>query len=473
MRTLSVLFAATASLASLDAAYRNVVYYPEWAAEGGYTMATIDWSLITHINYAFAIPQADGSLQFNDEPSSLKTPYAAGLANVLKRQFRNVKIGLSIGGGAGSAQFAQAASPAVRDTFVNNAVKMMLDLGLDFIDIDWEFPSTAADMANFVQLLNSLRTKLNQQTFKAELTIASIGYRDALWASNLGSICNTVDAVNIMAYDFTGPWVDVAGYQSNLYTDGKASNSVDTLVQFYLDHCSAQMLVMGLPIYSRKFQDTDGLYKSFNKAKAESDGETQYKELPLAQEKFDATTKSAYIYNSATRTLHTYDNPQSVAEKVKYVQSHNLAGTMFWDVAQDATGDRSLVRTAFNALGGQGALLVSTNNLNYPTSQYDNVRQGSATPPQSSTTKPASPTTAKVTTKPTTKPTPSKGNGCTSYTVKDNDDVYTITVALCKNEDGCQANGYPTITSASGEKCPYWINTGDLLQVCCTKPAKL
>ncbi|KAG9404353.1 hypothetical protein AC1031_004563 [Aphanomyces cochlioides] len=183
-------------------------------------------------------------------------------------------------------------------------------------------------------------------------------------------------------------------------------------------------------------------------------------EHAMTQEKFDATTKSAYIYNSATRTLHTYDNPQSVAEKVKYVQSHHLAGTMFWDVAQDATGDRSLVRTAFHALGGQGALLVSNNNLNYPTSQYDNIRQGSATPPQSSTTKPATPTTT-------------KGNGCTSYTVKDNDDVYTIIVALCKNEDGCQANGYPTITSASGEKCPYWINTGDALQVCCTQPAKL
>ncbi|KAG9404352.1 Endochitinase 1 [Aphanomyces cochlioides] len=422
---------AAASLAQFILAdgYRNVVYFPEWSVETNFTLESLDWSVISHINYAYAVPQADGSLHFEDETAAFKTSYdgvdgdlrgSFGLANKLKRQHRHVKVGISIGS---SNVFSEiAASSDARDAFVKNAVALMLDLGLDFVDIDWQFPATPDEIDNYIQLLNDLRAKLNELAFKAELTIASVGYHDDSWAAKLELICSAVDAVNVMAYDYAGAWSAVSGFQSNLYSDERSTSSVADIVQFYLDNnCPSKKLVVGIPVYSRKFQDTDGLYKPFDKESTERDGFSPYKDLPIGLEQFDATTKSASSYDAGSKTL----------------QTHNLAGTMFWHAQQDAQADdRSLIHSAFQAMGK--AIDSSLNNVNYPTSMYDNVRQGSY----------------------------GDAYGCRDYTVVKGDDVNKIVQAQCYQRGGyCHPDGFPVVVSnVSGDKCPYWIESTKLFK---------
>ncbi|RLO13697.1 hypothetical protein DYB28_001066, partial [Aphanomyces astaci] len=60
-------------------------------------------------------------------------------------------------------------------------------------------------------------------------------------------------------------------------------------------------------------------------------------------------------------------------------QSYNLGGTMFWSGDADAKSGspRSLITQVYNTFG-RANMAFEDNNLNYPTSQYANIRAGAA-----------------------------------------------------------------------------------------------
>ena len=79
-------------------------------------------------------------------------------------------------------------------------------------------------------------------------------------------------------------------------------------------------------------------------------------------------------YDPATRELISFDTPQEIQRKADYIKEKGLGGAMYWEMSQDKSGPESLVGTMVSSLGHQ--LEQSENWLEYPESQYDNLRAG-------------------------------------------------------------------------------------------------
>jgi chitinase len=53
---------------------------------------------------------------------------------------------------------------------------------------------------------------------------------------------------------------------------------------------------------------------------------------------WDPIAAAPYLYNPEKQIFVSYDDPQSLALKCKYVLAHKLRGIMFWDYESDSTG---------------------------------------------------------------------------------------------------------------------------------------
>ncbi|CAG8790404.1 9110_t:CDS:1, partial [Acaulospora morrowiae] len=139
-----------------------------------------------------------------------------------------------------------------------------------------------------------------------------------------------------------------------------------------------EKIVIGMPMYGRTFENTNGLDTPYNGIGSGSfeAGIYDYKVLPRegATEYYDEEYVAGYSYDPKSKEFVTYDTPRVIAEKVKYIKEKNLNGIMFWELSNDlSTGNtRSLLSTAYDSLGGLKNLDDSYNHLNFPSSAYDN-----------------------------------------------------------------------------------------------------
>jgi len=237
---LGLLVAAGIQTAS---AFHVIGYMPSWQG----SVSAIQYSKVTHINYAFLLPNSNGSLQAIDNASKLSSLVSTAHAN-------NVKVLISVGGwnnGDDSAFRSLAGNSTSRTAFVNNIINFVNQYNLDGVDIDWEYPDTSAESSSYTSLMSALSSAMHSRG--KLLTAAVIAY-GSTGDSISSTVFGYVDWLNIMDYDNTSG-VGQSTYSSAVTafdywvgTRGLAASKANLGVPFYSDpsdYAFWQLLQMG------------------------------------------------------------------------------------------------------------------------------------------------------------------------------------------------------------------------------------
>ena len=62
--------------------------------------------------------------------------------------------------------------------------------------------------------------------------------------------------------------------------------------------------------------------------------------------KFDKVSQTPWLFNPTNKTFISYDDPESIAIKVKYAKSKKLGGVMVWSVDEDSDNNELLNEVA-------------------------------------------------------------------------------------------------------------------------------
>jgi chitinase len=314
---------------------------------------------LTHLNYAFANIRNGQVVEGSPhDAENLKTLTA------LRRAHPQLKILVSVGGWTWSGGFSGAASTAEsRKRFVASAVSFVRRHDLDGLDVDWEYPGlpgfgnphTPEDGQHFTRLMADLRRALDAEGARrgrrAVLTFAAGAFPDFIAHTELARVQRSVDYVNLMTYDFREADVDsVTGHHANL-CDTPADDkhvSVDRAVrQFLAAGVPRTKLVVGIPFYGRAWGNVEGrangLYQHGHPLASPMD--LSYGHLAsdvVGRDGFvrfwDPQAHAPYLWNAARRVFVSYDDPESLRLKARYVRAHGLGGVMFWEYNDDGSG---------------------------------------------------------------------------------------------------------------------------------------
>jgi len=294
---------AVAKAEALPAGFRSVGYMPSWSG----SVNSIQYTKLTHINYAFALPNSNGTLQAIPDTGKLSSLVTLGHNN-------GVKVLLAIGGwndGNDSAFEALAGNSGARTTFVNSVVNVVTQYNLDGVDIDWEYPDPGTSGNNFTALMSQLSTAMHSRgKLLTAAVVSSGGTAEGVQAPVFGY----VDFLNIMAYDGGSPH---ANYDWSIaaanYWKGRG--------------LPASKTVLGVPFYSRPTYYTYSQLVGMNANNAN----------------VDCVTVSG--------VQQCYNGIPTVKRKTQWAVA-NAGGIMNWELSQDTTGATSLVSAIFDAAGG-------------------------------------------------------------------------------------------------------------------------
>lgn len=291
--------------------FKVVGYYPSWKPD---RLQAVDFGVVTHVCYAFAIPTAEGSLLELENPDTAQTLIRSAHEN-------GAKVLLSVGGWSYhdtllEGVFIKATSTDVGgERLVQSIMAMCEEYNFDGVDMDWEHPRVDGSSASqYEKLMLALAERLHAEDKLLTAAVLSGAtadgniYYDA--AAHTNAVLNAVDFINVMAYD-GGDGERHFPYQFAVDC-GRYWKETRGL--------PAHKVVLGVPFYARpSWADYGAVLASA--PGAGGDDHTSYNGME--------------VY---------YNGVDTIEAKTLYAKE-NLGGVMIWELTQDTSNpDKSLLQ---------------------------------------------------------------------------------------------------------------------------------
>jgi chitinase len=366
--------------------------FGEWGVyEPAYHVKDIDTSgaadQLTHIVYAFGMVQG-GECRMNDAHAAYERDYRAGESvdgvddpdpsegddivrgsfnqlRELKEKHPRLKVVWSFGGWLGSGGFGAVAEDPV--AFAESCYELVEDPRwadvFDGIVIDWEFPNWCAEVCDasgfdaYRELIEAVRARFGPENLVVGAIPGDATEGGPLDAADYAGAAPFVDWYMVLTFDYFGPWepgIPTAASSPLTSYDGIPVPGLygDAAIQNLLDKgVPADKLLLGVAFFGQGWtgvtQPAPGGTSTGPASGTFDEGADEYRVLATTCP--PTATIAGTAYAVCGDDWWSYDTPETLAGKMRYVREHGLGGAHFWELRGD-TPSGELVTAMHDAL---------------------------------------------------------------------------------------------------------------------------
>lgn len=300
---LFILLALSITLSSSFAQDKVIGYTTSWAGNEN----EIQFSKLTHLNYAFIFPNTDGSITELDD--------AQKLIRIVEEAHKNdVKVFISVAGwNLGSENKEDGLWETVtentksRKLFIKELMHFVSNYSLDGVDIYWTYPITKHASNSYLSLMTDLHKQLSLKGKGLSAVVAPIGEMAENYPTEVFAM---VEHVNILSYE----------------SKDSASFSYDfahkSLNYWIMKGLSKEKAIVGIPFHTKYSWDS---YENI---------------VAKGGSPFDCYHKGEF-YNGINQVLAKTELAKTQA-----------GGVMIWEVTHDVEGSFSLLQAINHVKNG-------------------------------------------------------------------------------------------------------------------------
>lgn len=320
-------------------------YYPSWVSHPN--AKEIRYERFTHLAHAFL--RADGAGRLREDPA-IPSPEL-----VRRAHEHGVRVLISLGGAQSAKTFRSIVENAeALDRYATSVGKILTEAGYDGMDLDWEPTDLGSDRESVVRLVRALRVAAPRALLS--MAAPATDWYGRAW--NVDALRRDVDFLNVMTYDFHGPWSPHAGHNAPLRAaadDGDgAVASVENGMAYWSDQRKwpRDRLLVGIPCYGRGFSVREWHQKPAGKAAHEA---VDAHDIPALLREgwrrvWDPRVGVPTLLKEGATELISYEDAESAALKGAWAREKGFRGVFFWNIEQDwFLGDHEIVGAAAGA----------------------------------------------------------------------------------------------------------------------------